>query len=312
MNIDDLSSFITVASEKSISKAAQSLFLTQPALSTRIRRLEKTLGVNLIERNWEGVKLTKQGSYLLSQVVQMVQDFNNAITVVNNNGFDFQHLLEVMNTDKLHIYIDKWLAPLFIKPISTILKEKHPDKEYKIITRSTKTILDLIKCKGIDLGIFYQNEAFEDVPGVQTITLLNDKAVFLCNSKNFLKINGEFRNINLLKNEPFVLFDNPILVYFRNKVKEIIKMMGFLPQKFHIVNDVYVMGHIIASTNSYTIVPYSSIFPLINSSLPIHFLPLGNEIMLPKIVAAYSNSKTFLEIVDSLHSYCIDEYSDLL
>ena len=57
--------FQTVAQEGSISRAAEQLYLTQPAVSQHIRGLEKDLGVRLFERGPRGVELTPSGQVLL-------------------------------------------------------------------------------------------------------------------------------------------------------------------------------------------------------------------------------------------------------
>lgn len=50
MDLEGLHSFATIAKEKSISKAAQTLHVTQPTLSARIRKLEEGMGVKLLDR----------------------------------------------------------------------------------------------------------------------------------------------------------------------------------------------------------------------------------------------------------------------
>ncbi|MBL8387849.1 MAG: LysR family transcriptional regulator [Hydrogenophaga sp.] len=58
---DDLRAFVAVAKSDSISKAAVTLRLAQPALSRRLMRLERCIGTRLIERHAQGIKLTQAG-----------------------------------------------------------------------------------------------------------------------------------------------------------------------------------------------------------------------------------------------------------
>ena len=53
--------FVTVVSEGNITKAAEKLFLSQPALSYRLRHMEEALGSPLLLRTNEGIALTPQG-----------------------------------------------------------------------------------------------------------------------------------------------------------------------------------------------------------------------------------------------------------
>ena len=56
--------FYTVAQEKNISRASQELYISQPAISKSIRKLEESLGVTLFVRSSRGVRLTEEGSLL--------------------------------------------------------------------------------------------------------------------------------------------------------------------------------------------------------------------------------------------------------
>jgi DNA-binding transcriptional LysR family regulator len=57
--------FRTVAEHLSLHKAAERLFLTQPAVTQQVKALEDKLGVRLFDRTPKGVSLTEQGSLLL-------------------------------------------------------------------------------------------------------------------------------------------------------------------------------------------------------------------------------------------------------
>ncbi|QTR05937.1 LysR family transcriptional regulator, partial [Saccharothrix algeriensis] len=61
---------------------AASLYVTQPTMSLRLRRLEEGLGFPLFERGWRGVTLTRQGAYFLPYAAQLVRDLASASEVL--------------------------------------------------------------------------------------------------------------------------------------------------------------------------------------------------------------------------------------
>ena len=65
MNLSELQVFLTVANERSFSRAAARLHRTQPAVSQAVRRLEESLNERLFDRSSKGGQLTEAGTVLL-------------------------------------------------------------------------------------------------------------------------------------------------------------------------------------------------------------------------------------------------------
>lgn len=70
LSLDQIRAFLAVCRTGGVQKAAQHLHLTQPAVTTRIKKLEDNLGVALFERHASGMKLTKRGELLLQYAEQ--------------------------------------------------------------------------------------------------------------------------------------------------------------------------------------------------------------------------------------------------
>ena len=81
MELRDLRYFVAVASELHFARAAQRLFISQPALSQQIRSLEGELGFKLLERNSRGVRLTREGEAFLREAKIVVRDADHAAEV---------------------------------------------------------------------------------------------------------------------------------------------------------------------------------------------------------------------------------------
>ena len=78
MELLQLKYFKTVAEKGKISAAAEALFLSSPALSTSISRLEKELGIPLFDRTGNRILLNRQGTIFLRHVNQIFEELDTA------------------------------------------------------------------------------------------------------------------------------------------------------------------------------------------------------------------------------------------
>lgn len=74
----DLRYFVAVAEELHFTRAAERLFVSQPALSKQIRMLERTLGVTLFQRDRRSVSLTQAGAALLAHARKVLASWDEA------------------------------------------------------------------------------------------------------------------------------------------------------------------------------------------------------------------------------------------
>lgn len=83
-----LRAFVAVAEELNFSRAAERLYLSQPALSRQIRSLERLLRVDVLRRTTQRVELTLAGEALLDRSRSMLSDLDDAVQVTRSVGGD--------------------------------------------------------------------------------------------------------------------------------------------------------------------------------------------------------------------------------
>ncbi|MGO0061863.1 LysR family transcriptional regulator [Brevibacillus fluminis] len=92
MELKDIQTFVTVAQLGTMSAASKHLFVTQPAVSVRIQRIEKEIGCHIFERVGQKVKLTPSGQVFYSRCLLLLSDLHEAIReakVANNQPGSF-------------------------------------------------------------------------------------------------------------------------------------------------------------------------------------------------------------------------------
>lgn len=73
MDLDQLRAFVTIAKEGNLTRAASSLFLSQPAISAKIKALESEIGLRLFDRTPKGMVLTHQGKMLHAEAIRTLE-----------------------------------------------------------------------------------------------------------------------------------------------------------------------------------------------------------------------------------------------
>lgn len=266
--------------------AADALHITQPTLSYRIKKLEKDLGFKLIERNWEGIKLTNEGQYFLPYAVRILEDLKNVQNVIGFNSDGNQATYEIVHKNEgiFRIGINSLLSSLFTESFIMELSNDHPDLEFDIITRPTNILKNLIDYKGIDLAVYYGNETH-----IHTHSSLigTEEVVLLCHEDDFHDIQKNLDNLQSF-NKPFLSYDNPVL---SNNIELLDIILTTLNVRaFKTLDNWIIMASYIAAKKGYTIIPRSSVSQMINlSSAPLKTIPLGD--MFPHIKMYMSHPK---------------------
>ncbi|BDM83305.1 LysR family transcriptional regulator [Acaryochloris marina] len=84
MELYQLQYFVAIAENGSFTKAADTLYVTQPSLSAGIKKLEQELGVSLLERRWRGVRVTSAGELFLEKAQSIIREYQSTINAIRN------------------------------------------------------------------------------------------------------------------------------------------------------------------------------------------------------------------------------------
>ncbi len=147
MEIYHLKTFITVAEEGHLTRAAQRLNTSQPAVSAHIKNLEEELGLSLFTRTPKGMRLTEEGSVLKSRAVEalsMIDDLRDQAGALKE---------EVTGTLRLGLHIDP--RYLRIDRLLSYLQRNHSRLDFHLLQRWTWQQFDDLAKGRIDAGFVY-------------------------------------------------------------------------------------------------------------------------------------------------------------
>lgn len=137
--------FYTVASCGNISRAAEKLYISQPAISRSIRKLEDSLGLRLFGRSSRGVTLTEDGKILYAHVREAFCSLETAGELLRR-----RHALGVSH---LRIGASTTLCKYVLLPFLQSFVRRNPHVRVTISCQSTYQTLALLEEQKIDLGL---------------------------------------------------------------------------------------------------------------------------------------------------------------
>lgn len=137
--------FTTVVEKKNFSRAAETLNLTQPAVSQQIHSLEDYYQVKLFERNNKRVELTQAGELLYPYAMQILRLHQEAYQSISD-------LLELV-TGKLTIGASLTIGEYILPRLLAHFTKQYPDVEIAVTIGNTESIADSALTNRIDIGL---------------------------------------------------------------------------------------------------------------------------------------------------------------
>ena len=144
MDIAELEVFLTVASERSFSRAAARLHRTQPAVSQAVRRLEDELNERLFDRSSKGGILTEAGKILLDYARRLIRLKDEAETVM--------HDLQKLRRGRVVIGANEAAVHVLL-PIVSLFREGHPDAHIEVQRIPARQIASEVLNRSLDFGV---------------------------------------------------------------------------------------------------------------------------------------------------------------
>jgi DNA-binding transcriptional LysR family regulator len=145
MDFKLLEAFHTVVSNSSITKAAEILKVTQPAVSAQIARLEASIGFSLFSRNGGRLSLTSEGQQFHAQVVHSLSMFQRLDRVAEGIRDGRSGKLVIASHPSASIS----LVPLLVARF----RQDHPDTFIRMISRTSEEVRGFFPAASIDIGI---------------------------------------------------------------------------------------------------------------------------------------------------------------
>ena len=154
-NLSSYRIFYTVANTGNISKAAKELYISQPAISKSIQKLEESVGCKLFSRSSRGVVLTDEGKLLYEHV-------SEAFETLTMGEEKLKRSIE-LGVGHLKIGVSSTLCKYLLLPYLKEFIRQNPHISISISCQSTNDTLKLLEDNRIDIGLIGKPENLKNI-----------------------------------------------------------------------------------------------------------------------------------------------------
>ncbi|GGD15777.1 LysR family transcriptional regulator [Franconibacter pulveris 1160] len=168
-DLNDLYAFRALVEYGNFRLAAESICLSQPALSRRIDKLESALGLKLFERTTRRVTLTLKGQAFAERSGQLLADFEAVMADLSEVSLARTGLITVACVPSAAYY--------FMPNVIRSFQARYPRVRIKLIDSSAGNVYDSVMSGQADFGISFSGST---QPDIEFLPLLNDEYVAAC------------------------------------------------------------------------------------------------------------------------------------
>lgn len=221
MDLKQLRYFVAVAEELHFGRAAARLFISQPALSFDIKKLESQLDIQLLNRNNKSVSLTNAGQVLLDEARYLLLRAEQARHLTRRSAQGFVGRLSVGFVNSI---LHRGL-PQAVR----IFEQQHPDTEIVLMEMNSAEQVQALQRGQIDIGFVHRSKFPESICCEPVL-----REPFLCCLPDSHRLAGQERiDLQDLADEDFILFPRNVSPHYHDLIIAHCVAAGFSPRIRH-------------------------------------------------------------------------------
>lgn len=253
MDIRQLQYFVEVVKQKSFTKAAGTLHVSQPSISKMIKALEEELGIVLLDRTERKMELTDGGQLVYEHAVKMLQLIDSLSSSIGE--------IRGMERGRVKLGMMPTVGSFLLPNVIALFKKRYPGIDIEMKEYSAKLLEVQVEQGSIDAGLTVlpaDTDQFTAVP------LVAEELVAIAHRDHWL---AERESVNLaeLKEEAFILFTEEYAIH--DVVKKACQLSGFEPKVAYMSSLWDFVGEMVATELGISLVPRSIVRRLNNSEL---------------------------------------------
>lgn len=286
MNLRALQYLIALADLRHFSRAAERCHVSQPTLSTQIRKLEEELEVQLVERHPRQVMLTPVGEEIVGRARNLLAEMD-ALRAIARRSRD-------PHSGTVRIGIFPTLAPYFLPHVIPRVRQAFPRLTLRLFEEKTEDVITMLGEGRLDAGLLALPLA-ED--WLESRTLFEEPFVLAVPENHPLASREEVRMEDLADQELLLLEDGHCL---REQALEVCQLTGAQEKLDFHATSMETLRHMVAANTGITLMPMLSIKPPLASTENLVTRPFRQPGPKRTIAMAWRKSSALADFLDEL------------
>jgi DNA-binding transcriptional LysR family regulator len=244
MLLAQLEAFVETARRGKVSRAAQALFVTQPAMTARIKALEGALGVSLFVRTGRGVRLTEAGRAFLpyaQRALGAVADGRQLLADVSRGS-----------AGQLTLGAAPAVGTYVLPAILQRFHAAYPNVQLSVRTGHSEEILELVLRADVEVGLVRSLRH----PEIESVPLYEDELVLVTDPEHRFAESGRIE-VEELGAEQLILFDRTSS--YHDLTSSFLREAGVVPRGVMEVDNIDATKKMVRQGLGVAILPYTAV-----------------------------------------------------
>jgi len=244
LELSELKSFLVLARSLHFRKASEQLFLSQPALSRRIRRLEEKIRGPLFVRTRRRVVLTEAGCILLTRARRLLEDAESTLAATQaavegkagtlRIGFGIASVAEILPRTILRF------------------RKNYPDVQLEMRDMSSPSQVAALLDTHLDIGILRMPVAH---PELISVPLLRERLVLVSSAGTSYKVGEALAGF---RGKPFILIARAVSATLHDHCLDLCRRAGFRPRVVQEASETFTILNLVRAGLGVSLVPSSA------------------------------------------------------
>ena len=286
MNFRDLRYLVALADHKHFGRAATASFVSQPTLSTQIRKLEDELGVSLVERAPRRVMLTPIGREIAERARKVIAEVEQMGEIARRS--------QDPEAGTVRLGIFPTLAPYLLPHVLPAVRKRFPRLELLLVEEKTDQILARLRDGRLDAGVLALPIHDDQL---QVEPLFDEPFVLAVPQQHALAQRGSLKLRDLDHQHLLLLEEGHCL---RDQALDVCHMAGADERDGFRATSLETLRQMVAAGVGITLLPVLAVQPPVPVSVDIQLLPFQGEAPHRRIAMVWRRSSAMAEFLQQL------------